>query len=71
MMNKFSIMNKFHGLAWLVALSSITTLSVFSSALFAQQSGVDESVEEMTEEVVTIGTRRKGRTALDTAFPGN
>ena len=69
MMNKFSIMNKFHGLAWLVALSSITTLSVFSSALFAQQSGVDESVEEMTEEVVTIGTRRKGRTALDTAVP--
>jgi iron complex outermembrane receptor protein len=49
-----------------LALSvGVLTMAALPVTSVAQQQGADEAVEE----VVTIGTRRAGRTALDTAVP--
>ena len=49
--------------AWLAITSVLLALGALPTSVSAQ--GADEAVEE----IVTIGTRRAGRTALDTAVP--
>ena len=49
--------------AWLAITSVLLALGALPTSVSAQ--GADEAVEE----IVTIGTRRQGRTALDTAVP--
>ena len=49
--------------AWLAITSVLLALGAMPTSVSAQ--GADEAVEE----IVTIGTRRQGRTALDTAVP--
>ncbi len=58
-------MNKLSGPAWL-AISGVFALGALPATAVAQQSGADQ---EAVEEIVTIGTRRAGRTAIDTAVP--
>ena len=58
-------MKKLSGPAWLAISSSVLALGAVPAVSVAQQSGADEAVEE----IVTIGTRRQGRTAIDTAVP--
>ena len=58
-------MKKLTGPAWLAISSSVLALGALPATSVAQQSGADEAVEE----IVTIGTRRQGRTAIDTAVP--
>jgi iron complex outermembrane receptor protein len=56
-------MKNFTGPAWLAITSVLLALGSLPASVSAQ--GADEAVEE----IVTIGTRRQGRTALDTAVP--
>ena len=54
-----------YGPAWLAITTSALALGALPTVASAQQSGANEQVEE----IVTIGTRREGRTAVDTAVP--
>ena len=56
-------MKNYTGPAWLAITSVLLALGSLPASVSAQ--GADEAVEE----IVTIGTRRAGRTALDTAVP--
>lgn len=56
-------MKNFTGSAWLAITTVLLALGSLPASVSAQ--GADEAVEE----IVTIGTRRAGRTALDTAVP--
>ena len=56
-------MKNFTKPAWLAITSVLFALGSLPTSVSAQ--GADEAVEE----IVTIGTRRQGRTALDTAVP--
>ena len=56
-------MKNYTGSAWLAITSVLLALGSLPASVSAQ--GADEAVEE----IVTIGTRRAGRTALDTAVP--
>ena len=56
-------MKNFFEPAWLAITSVLLALGSLPTSVSAQ--GADEAVEE----IVTIGTRRAGRTALDTAVP--
>lgn len=51
--------------AWLAISTSVLAFSALPGTSVAQQQDADEAVEE----IVTIGTRRAGRTAIDTAVP--
>ncbi len=53
------------GPAWLAISTSVLALGALPTVAVAQQGADDEAVEE----IVTIGTRRQGRTAIDTAVP--
>ena len=57
-------MKKLTGPAWLAISTSVFALGALPATAVAQD-GADEAVEE----IVTIGTRRQGRTAIDTAVP--
>ena len=57
-------MNKLSGPAWLAISTSVFALGALPATAVAQ-AGADEAVEE----IVTIGTRRQGRSAIDTAVP--
>ncbi len=58
-------MKKLSGPAWLAITTSVLAAGAIPATTSAQQTGADEAVEE----IVTIGTRRRGRTAVDTAVP--
>jgi iron complex outermembrane receptor protein len=57
-------MKKLSGPAWLAISTSVFALGALPATSVAQ-SGADEAVEE----IITLGTRRQGRTAIDTAVP--
>ena len=57
-------MKKLSGPAWLAISTSALALGALPATSVAQE-GADEAVEE----IVTIGTRRQGRSAIDTAVP--
>ena len=50
---------------WLTAASGVLAFVALPAGVAVAQQGADEAVEE----IVTIGTRREGRTAVDTAVP--
>ena len=56
-------MNKLIRPAWLAITTVVLAFGALPASVSAQ--GADEAVEE----IVTIGTRRQGRTAIDTAVP--
>lgn len=58
-------MKKLTGPAWLAISSSVLALGAVPTTVVAQGADADEALEE----IVTIGTRRQGRTAIDTAVP--
>ncbi|MDH4108794.1 MAG: TonB-dependent receptor [Gammaproteobacteria bacterium] len=58
-------MKKSNGPAWLAITTGALGIAALPTTASAQQAGANEQVEE----IVTIGTRRAGRTALDTAVP--
>jgi hypothetical protein len=49
----------------LTVASAILAFVALPASVAVAQEGADEAVEE----IVTIGTRRKGRSAVDTAVP--
>jgi len=53
---------------WLALSSSVIALCAVPGTASAQ-ANADDDVTQPLEEVVTIGTRRQGRTAVDTAVP--
>ena len=58
-------MNKYSIPAWLAISTSVLALGALPATSVAQ----DDEADEALEEIVTIGTRRQGRTAIDTAVP--
>ena len=58
-------MKKFTGPAWLAITTSVFAVGALSAGTAIAQEGADEAVEE----IITLGTRRQGRTAVDTAVP--
>lgn len=58
-------MKKLSGPAWLAISTSVFALGALPATAVAQSGADDEAVEE----IITLGTRRQGRTAIDTAVP--
>ena len=58
-------MKKLSGPAWLAITTSVFAVGALSAGVAVAQEGADEAVEE----IVTLGTRRQGRTSVDTAVP--